>query len=535
MNTQFLRLLSLSAVVAVLTLAGCSSDDPAGPDPVPDSTIDAILAAAGSVPTLGDARDDSVDSENDLQGDYRYTYETHDAIENLENVTCLGLNDDVIWPGSLVRGDLAYNYVYEPIVVAAGADHAVDLARGRRQRRRPRRGRRRTRRSSTVRQGISNLVGRALASNTHRAGAGRLLVPAGAQRLADEPVRGRRHRLRRGRPEHQLRLEHVVDAPRRSWPSTRRSTTRSTWTRPPRPSAVLGEDMTEEQIRAAFPAGSQPLYVAGVKYGLMAIMCIETNFTMSQMELALDASYDGVVDVDLGFGYTAERGHELVLDPHHRLRRLDGRHRGADRLRRLHEHHRRPAREFSAASPGVPILYKFRHLRDNTLAMISLTSQYTIVRPMRIRQGVRVTVQPVHLRVVRRRRHLLRRRRRHGHLPVYCNAFNRVGAGDPGVADQSGEPGRSTSGTAATSRCCRRSIFDVGTSIDLTFNTEDYDFNYAKIDVTAWANDHDWASGNENGYGTLSILGNYMFGTKTVTIYNADFTLAFNMTIVLIP
>jgi hypothetical protein len=47
--------------------------------------------------------------------------------------------------------------------------------------------------------------------------------------------------------------------------------------------------------------------------------------------------------------------------------------------------------EFTPQSPGVPLLYKFRHLRDNTLAMISLTSQYTITRQVRIRQGVRVT------------------------------------------------------------------------------------------------------------------------------------------------
>jgi hypothetical protein len=146
-----------------LLLPACSSDDPAGPDPVPQSTIDAILESAGSLPTLGDARDDITSTARSTATIAHLQH--HDAIENLENITCLGLNDDVIYPGSLVRGDLAYSYVYSPIVVprapitlsisleGAGSgldlDEVVDAPE-----------------LASVRQGISNLVGRALATNT---------------------------------------------------------------------------------------------------------------------------------------------------------------------------------------------------------------------------------------------------------------------------------------------------------------------------------------------------------------------------------
>jgi hypothetical protein len=44
-------------------------------------------------------------------------------------------------------------------------------------------------------------------------------------------------------------------------------------------------------VAAAMPAGSMPLYVATVGYGMMAIMCIETDFTEEEMKLALDAAY----------------------------------------------------------------------------------------------------------------------------------------------------------------------------------------------------------------------------------------------------
>jgi hypothetical protein len=52
--------------------------------------------------------------------DFRSTYEQHDAIASLENVVYLGLNDDLIWPGALVSGTNAHQFVFEPISIARG-------------------------------------------------------------------------------------------------------------------------------------------------------------------------------------------------------------------------------------------------------------------------------------------------------------------------------------------------------------------------------------------------------------------------------
>lgn len=153
----------LPALLLVCLMVASCSDDPTAPDPLAPSTIDAVLQAAGKVSTLG-ADQDEVTSSSEIDGEYRYYYETHDAIENLENVTCLGLNDDVIWPGSLVRGEHAYSYVYEPIIIprapvtlsisleGTGSGATLSEVVG-------------APSLSTVRQGISNLVSRALASN----------------------------------------------------------------------------------------------------------------------------------------------------------------------------------------------------------------------------------------------------------------------------------------------------------------------------------------------------------------------------------
>jgi hypothetical protein len=178
--------------------------------------------------------------------------------------------------------------------------------------------------------------------------------------------------------------------------------------------------------------------------------------------------------------------------------------------------------EFSATSPGVPILYKFRHLRDNTLAMISLTSQYTIVRPLKIRQGVRVTVN----------RYICEWSDDDDTLgdadvdmdifAVYCNAFNRTGGGDAGVQINPVNQAVHYWSTSDYYEMAAGSIFTAGTSIDLTFNTEDYDFNYAKIGLSAFARDYDWGTYNEEIWGSLNIFGNAMLGSQNIMLYASD-------------
>ncbi len=501
-----------------LLIPACSEDDPTAPapDPVPPTTIDAILAEAGAVATLGNERDD-ISTVEEVDGDFRYVYETHDALENLENVTCLGLNDDVIWPGSLVRGEHAYSYVYEPIIVprspitlsisleGAGISGLAETVGA------PS--------LSTVRQGISNLVARALESNAS--------APAQVDWTYQQVYSASQMSL-------------FVDADISygagdlstsfNWDESSTSTKiMAKYTQvyysidmdtPAGPSAVLAPQTTEEQMRQAFPAGSQPLYVAGVKYGLMAIMCIETEFAMSQMQLALDAAYSGVVDVDLGFGYTAA---EVLQESSIRIIVYGGSTGGIQELTGFAGFMNiiSASHEFAADSPGVPLLYKFRHLRDNTLAMISLTSQYTICRPLRIRQGVRVTCQQfvceladdgegdATVEVDR--------------LSVTCNAFNRLNSSDPGVQINPVDQAVFSWSTGDYVNMNSGSIFTAGGAIDLVFNTEDYDFAYARISLRAYAREYDWWSGNESAEGTLELLGSTMFGAHSIMLYCSDF------------
>ncbi|MBK7771739.1 MAG: thiol-activated cytolysin family protein [bacterium] len=242
---------------------------------------------------------------------------------------------------------------------------------------------------------------------------------------------------------------------------------------------------------------------------------------MNQMELALEASYDGVVDVDLGFGYTAER---VMRSSSIRIIVYGGSTSGIEELTGFDGFMSiiSASTEFSATSPGVPILYKFRHLRDNTLAMISLTSQYTIVRPLKIRQGVRVTVN----------RYICEWSDDDDTSATPTSTWtSSPSAATPSTGPAAAMPGcRSTRSTRPCTTGRRRTATrwrparssPAGTSIDLTFNTEDYDFNYAKIGLSAFARDYDWGTYNEEIWGSLNIFGNAMLGSQNIMLYASD-------------
>ena len=81
------------------------------------AAIEEIADDAGKVVPLAEEKDEIIDSTTEDKGDFRYTYEKHDVVDNIDSVVYLGLNDDVIWPGSLVEGAHAHDFVYVPISV----------------------------------------------------------------------------------------------------------------------------------------------------------------------------------------------------------------------------------------------------------------------------------------------------------------------------------------------------------------------------------------------------------------------------------
>lgn len=162
----------------------------------------------------------------------------------------------------------------------------------------------------------------------------------------------------------------------------------------------------------------------------------------------------------------------------------------------------------------MPIVYKFRHVADNTLAQVSLTSQYTIVRPLQLRQRVEVVLDKLACESASDVE---------GGIDVYglsvwLNAWETVGGTEVqvGDADQTiyAWPGGETEMYAGTE-------LQAGQSKVFTFDTVAGDYAMARIEVRGYAIENDvWPNEDEEGWGYLPVSsGQFAFGqTKIMRI-----------------
>ena len=105
--------LPIVALAIILSCVMCKKD----PVYLSENDVMDVLQNAEKVIPLASEKDEIIETSSEESGGYRYTYEKHDVVDNIESIVYLGLNDDVIWPGNLVKGDKAHDFIYEPIAI----------------------------------------------------------------------------------------------------------------------------------------------------------------------------------------------------------------------------------------------------------------------------------------------------------------------------------------------------------------------------------------------------------------------------------
>ncbi len=521
-------------IAFAVLVAGCSSDSPtASPDPVPQDLMAQVLDEAGKVAPPPAERSEVTEEQGPVVGNFRTVTEVHDDSNNITDITNLGLNDAVIYPGAIVRGDQIYSYVYEPISVprapvtlsstllgAPGEPSVSEVVGNPGQ-------------VSAVRQGISNMVTRALS--------GEATAPAQVQ-WDYTRVYSKSQMSLFVKADVEYGLGNVDTA--FDW-ATGAEKTRILakyqqiyytvdMDRPENPADVVAAGTSEAQLRAAFPAGSHPMYVSTVKYGFMAICAIESDYSEDEMRLAMNASYSGTVDVDLGFGRTAR---QVMNSSRVKVIVYGGATGGIEDLNTFDGFMQiiRSSTTFTPQSQGVPLVYVFRNLQDSTLSQIALTSQYAITRQVKVRQGVRVTVDRFVCEMSADDECLANDQVDMDRFQVICNAYSRTGAGASLVQINPVNQVVFNWASPTYTEMSAGSTLTAGGSIDLLFNTEDYNPNYQRISLSAYARDYDACGGNESAWSSVLDVNGVFYGPQTVMIYSSDFTFRTEVTISAIP
>ena len=475
-----------------------------------EEEIDDIVSEAGKVVPLSEEKDEIISSETEDKGDFRYTYEKHDVVDNIDSVVYLGLNDDVIWPGSLVKGTRAHDFVYVPISVDRAPVTLSASLEGS-----PSTGESIVKtvddpKLSTIRQGISDLLKGAITGDTH--------VPARVDFKYSQVYN-----------ESQMNLFVGADVSygagslntKFNWNShTKQNKIMASYKQiyytididtPGDPADIFTPTMPISDIEIAIPTGSIPLYVSSVSYGMMALVFIETDYSFEQMKWALDAHYNaavvsGSVELDMEI-------QEILQNSSIQTVVYGGSTAGLNELETGYNGFLNvisASKDFNSSSPGVPLVYRFRHLNDNTLALITLTSQYTLVVPLRLQQQVRVTVD----------RFVCTKSDDEGannnadmdRFKVWATAYNRWSDTETGSmigAENQQVFSWSTSGDWTVGV---GGIFDASqhkpNSLDITYDTEHYDFNKARLVLKAYARERDpWTSADEEATVYWEITG----------------------------
>jgi len=270
------------------------------------------------------------------------------------------------------------------------------------------------------------------------------------------------------------------------------------------------------------PQGSMPLYVGTVTYGMMAVMFMESNKSVSEMKSALEASYKGAVNVKINANYTAKE----VLDTSKlKIQVYGGSTLGLDNIETGFGGFMevlRASKTYSPDSPGVPISYVFRNLQDNLLTAVTQTAQYNLSTPIKIATNVTVEI-----------------------IEMICTNSDDEGAGNDADMDRFtiNIGGQSAKRDGTLTQQTGVTLYNwaspgevttpvghvwtdaIGKKATVRFDTDpnQFDFNKAVMSISAYAREHDSSGADEDGSGGATPIGPAMLGEQTFTIDSSDF------------
>lgn len=142
--------------------------------------------------------------------------------------------------------------------------------------------------------------------------------------------------------------------------------------------------------------GTSPVYVSSVTYGRVVYFMVETSASYEQINAALKASYDsfvasGKIEISVAHRQMIEQSKTSALVVGGNADDAVGIVGGVDGLL----NYLTAEGDFSATSPGAPIAYTLRYLKDNKVANIVLNSEYTIRNCEEVGQPIDVPVPPI--------------------------------------------------------------------------------------------------------------------------------------------
>jgi thiol-activated cytolysin len=164
---------------------------------------------------------------------------------------------------------------------------------------------------------------------------------------------------------------------------------------PQSPSAMFDPATTLDMVKGKMDDARPPAYVASVTYGRMVLFTFESEYSAEEMGAALDFAYSGGADVSGKVSVTYKdilssskiTAYILGGDAGTAVMTIDS----YDALIAFIK----AGGNYSKDSPGAPIAYKLRYLKDNSPARMSMTDDYDVKQCTRVSQKLLVTLKSI--------------------------------------------------------------------------------------------------------------------------------------------
>lgn len=164
---------------------------------------------------------------------------------------------------------------------------------------------------------------------------------------------------------------------------------------PQAPSKMFDPSVTLDDVKDKMDDSRPPAYVASVTYGRMVLFTFESQYSAEEMGAALDFAYSGGTDVSGQVSVT----YKDILSSSKITAYILGGDAGSavmtiDSYEALMAFIKSGG-NYSKDSPGAPIAYKLRYLKDNSPARMSMTDDYDVRECTRVSQKLLVTLQSI--------------------------------------------------------------------------------------------------------------------------------------------
>ncbi len=381
------RTLTLSVVVA---LGACTPNEPEIPIEDSDDPIDQLFVGLGALPLEAARRVEGVPGAAVTDGDYRCIDVPIDEVRQYDQLLGQLAVGDVLWPGSMLRGDSVRTGRLTPLVVErapltfsvsleslGGGGHSATL---------------RMPSLSSYRDAIGKLLAQEVSGSTPARISAEIEEVASEEQLA-------------------VALGAAVSAPLvatvKAGFNFADSTKRSRYVvkffqlyytvdvdPPGLPHKFFGPSVTAAELAPMVDAASPPVYVSSIGYGRQVVFTFESDLSKTELQAALNFVYQGGAEISGSVSLT----HQEVLSHTSTTAFILGGDAGEAAAASIGSYDQLKAfiangGNYSEDSPGAAIAYKLSYVRDHTPVQVSYASMYRQKTCARVTQKVHVVFE----------------------------------------------------------------------------------------------------------------------------------------------